>query len=160
MAVDYFLKLDGIEGESVDDKHKNWIQILSWSWGGSQTSSVSGTGGSGAGKVSLQDLTITTHFDKASPKLFKSLCLGTHTAKGQIECVKAGASGKPYLKIDLTELFISSLQTGGSSGEEVPILNIGFTYNTIKIDYYQQDEKGNVASTGAVTYDLKTNKTS
>lgn len=160
MAVDYFLKLDGIEGESLDDKHKNWIQLLSWSWGGSQTSSVSGTGGSGAGKANLQDVSITTHFDKATPKLYKSMLLGTHTAKGSIECVKAGANGKPYLKIDLKEVFVSSLQTGGSSGEEIPIVSLTFTYNEIKVDYYQQDEKGNVASTGAITYDLKANKTS
>lgn len=160
MAVDYFLKLDGIDGESVDDKHKSWIQLLSWSWGGSQTSSVSGTGGSGAGKASLQDLAITTHFDKATPKLYKSMLLGTHTPNGHIECVKAGADGKPYLKIDLKEMFVSSLQTGGSSGEEIPIVSITFTYNEIKVDYYQQDEKGNVASTGAITYNLKANKAS
>lgn len=159
MAVDYFLKLDGIDGESQDDKHKNWIQLLSWSWGGTQTSSVSGTGGSGAGKVNLQDISIATQMDKATPKLFKSMLLGTHTPNGHIECVKAGADNKPYLKIDLKEVFVSSLQTGGSMGEETPIVNLSFTYNEIKIDYYQQDEKGNVASTGAVTYNLKANKT-
>ncbi|MGH9590229.1 MAG: Hcp family type VI secretion system effector [Terracidiphilus sp.] len=158
MAVDYFLKLDGIDGESQDDKHKNWIQLLSWSWGGSQTSSVSGTGGSGAGKVNLQDISITTHLDKATPKLFKSMCTGTHTPTGHIECVKAGADSKPYLKIDLKEVFVSSLQTGGSSGEEVPIVSLSFTYNEIKIDYYQQDEKGNVASTGATGWNVKQNK--
>jgi type VI secretion system secreted protein Hcp len=160
MAVDYFLKLDGIDGESQDDKHKGWIQIMSWSWGGTQTSSVSGTGGSGAGKASLQDLTITTQFDKATPKLFKSMLLGTHTAKGNIECVKAGADGKPYLKIDLEEVFVTSLQTGGSMGEEIPVVSVSFTYNKVKLDYYQQNEKGNVASTGAITYDLKQNKVS
>jgi type VI secretion system secreted protein Hcp len=158
MAVDYFLKLDGIQGESVDANHKNEIQILSWSWGGSQTSSVSGTGGSGAGKVDLADFSIMTNFDKATPKLFKSLCEGTHVKTGTMTAVKSGANGKPYLTADFTELFVSSLQISASS--EIPTISVSFTYNTLKIDYSVQDEKGNLTSTGPVSYDLKQNKLS
>jgi type VI secretion system secreted protein Hcp len=156
MAVDYFLTLDGIQGESVDANHKNEIQILSWSWGGSQTSSVSGTGGSGAGKVDLSQFSIMTYFDKATPKLFKSLCAGTHIKSGTVTAVKSGAEGKPYLKADFTELFVNSLQISASS--EVPTVSLAFTYNTIKIDYSVQDDKGNLTSTGPVSYDLKQNK--
>ena len=68
MAVDYYLKLEGIEGESQDSSHKNEIQLLSWSWGASNVSSVAGTGGSGAGKVDLSDFSVMTHFDKSTPK--------------------------------------------------------------------------------------------
>jgi type VI secretion system secreted protein Hcp len=157
MAVDYFLKLDGIEGESVDANHKNEIQILSWSWGASQMSSVAGTGGSGAGKADLSDLSIMTYFDKATPKLFKSICKGDHIKTGTMTAVKSGAQGKPYLKVDFTELFVSSLQISGSS--EVPTVSLSFTYNTIKIDYSVQNEQGNLTSTGPVTYDLKKNET-
>jgi type VI secretion system secreted protein Hcp len=158
MAVDYFLKLDGIQGESADATHKDEIQIMSWSWGGSQTSSVSGTGGSGAGKVNLADLSIMTYFDKATPKLFKSLCAGAHIKTGVLTAIKSGAEGKPYLKVDFTELFVSSLQMSGSS--EVPTVSISFSYNTIKIDYSMQNEQGNLTSTGPITYDLKQNKSS
>jgi type VI secretion system secreted protein Hcp len=158
MAVDYFLKLDGIQGESVDAIHKDEIQILSWSWGGSQTSTVAGTGGSGAGKVSLSDISIMTNFDKATPKLFKSLCAGAHIKTGTMTAVKSGAEGKPYLKVDFTELFVSSVQLSGSS--EIPMASISFSYNTIKIDYSTQNEQGNLTSTGPVTYDLKQNKLS
>jgi type VI secretion system secreted protein Hcp len=158
MAVDYFLKLDGIQGESQDANHKDEIQIMSFSWGGSQTSSVAGTGGSGAGKVSLADMSIMTNFDKATPKLFKSLCAGTHIKTGTMSAVKSGGDGKPYLTVDFTELFVSSLQISASS--EVPMVSISFTYNTIKIDYKVQNEQGNLTSTGAVTYDLKQNKLS
>jgi type VI secretion system secreted protein Hcp len=158
MAVDYFLKLDGIQGESQDATHKDEIQIMSWSWGGSQTSSVSGTGGSGAGKVNLSDFNIMTNFDKATPKLFKSLCAGAHIKTGTMTAIKSGAEGKPYLKVDFTELFVSSLQMSGSS--EVPTVSISFTYNTIKVDYSTQNEQGNLTSTGPITYDLKQNKSS
>lgn len=158
MAVDYFLKLDGIEGESEDEKHKKEIQILSWNWGANNVSSVSGTGGSGAGKVSLSDFNIMTNFDKATPKFFKSVCAGTHIKTGTMTAIKAGGDGKPYLKVDFKELFVTSLQISGSS--EVPTISVSFSYNEIKIDYSTQNEQGNLTSTGPVTYDLKANKLS
>jgi type VI secretion system secreted protein Hcp len=156
MAVDFFLKLDGIDGESVDTNHKNEIQILSFSWGGSQTTSVAGTGGSGAGKVSLAELSIMKTYDKASPKLFKSLCSGTHIKTGTLTASKAGGAGKPFIQIDLQELFVTSLQISGSS--EVPMESVSLSYNEIKIEYFVQNEQGNLASTGAITYNLKENK--
>ena len=76
MAVDYFLKLDGIQGESADSKHKDEVQIMSWSWGASQVSSVAGPGGSGAGKADLSAFSVITYFDKATPKFFKSIGAG------------------------------------------------------------------------------------
>jgi len=158
MAVDYFLKLDGIQGESQVTDHKDEIQIMSWSWGASQVSSVSGTGGSGAGKADLSDFSIMTYFDKATPKFFKAICAGTHIKSGTVSAIKSGAEGKPYLKVDFKELFVRSLQISGSS--EVPSVSIAFTYNEIKIDYSTQNEQGNLASTGPVTYNLKENKLS
>ncbi len=156
MAVDYFLKLDGIDGESSDANFKNQIQLMSWSWGASQVSSVAGTGGSGAGKADLSDFSLMTYFDKSTPKFFKSIGLGTHIASGTLSAVKSGAQGKPYLKVDFAEIFVTSLQMSGSS--EVPTVSISFTYNEIKIDYSVQDEKGNLKSTGPITYNTKENK--
>jgi type VI secretion system secreted protein Hcp len=158
MAVDYFLKLDGIQGESQDEKHKNEIQVLSWSWGASNASTVSATGGSGAGKVDLSDFSMMLNFDKSTPKFFKSITLGAHIATGTLTATKAGADGKPYLKLDFEELFITGLQMSASS--ETPAVSLSFSYNQIKMDYSMQDEKGNVASTGPVTYNVKQNKSS
>jgi len=87
MAVDYFLKLEGIDGESADSNHKNEIQIMSWSWGASQVSSVSGTGGSGAGKADLSDFSIMAYFDKSTPKFFKSIGAGTHIKSGTMSAI-------------------------------------------------------------------------
>jgi type VI secretion system secreted protein Hcp len=156
MAVDYFLKLDGVEGESSDANFKNQIQLMSWSWGASQVSSVAGTGGSGAGKADLSDFSLMTYFDKSTPKFFKSIGLGTHIGSGTLSAVKSGSQGKPYLKVDFAEIFVTSLQMSGSS--EVPTVSISFTYNEIKIDYSVQDEKGNLKSTGPITYNTKENK--
>ena len=158
MAVDYFLKLDGIQGESVDKNFTNQIQILSWGWGASQVSSVAANGGSGAGKVNVSDFSVTTYFDKATPKFFKNICAGTHVKAATMSAVKAGANRKPYLKVDFGELFVTAIQM--SAQDEIPTVNLSFTYNDITIDYSVQDEKGNVASTGAVSYSVKENKLS
>ena len=157
MAVDYFLDIDGIPGESQDDKFKDKIQVLSWSWGASNTSSVGGTGGSGQGKVDISDFSMMLHFDKSTPKFFKSICKGDHVVKGTMSCVKAGANGQPYLKVNFSEIFITSLQMSASS--ETPAVSLSFTYNEIGIDYSIQDEKGNLKSTGEVKYSTKGNKT-
>jgi type VI secretion system secreted protein Hcp len=158
MAVDYFLKLEGIDGESADEQHKNEVQLMSWSWGGNQTTSVAGTGGSGAGKVSLSDLNIMTYFDKATPKFLKSMYKGDHIKSGSLTAIKAGAGGKPYLKVDLQEMFVTSVQISASS--EIPTISVSFSYNEIKVDYSTQNEQGQVTSTGAVTYNTKSNKVS
>jgi type VI secretion system secreted protein Hcp len=155
MAVDYYLKLDQIDGEAADSNFKGQIQILSWSWGASQVSSVAGSGGSGAGKADLSDLSITTNFDKATPKFFNSIVIGQHIKTGTMSAVKSGAKGKPYLKVDFKELFVTSLQISASS--EVPTISVSFTYNEIKIDYSAQNEDGNLESTGPVTYNQKEN---
>jgi len=158
MAVDFFLKLDGIDGESQDESHKNEIQLLSYSWGGSQVTSVAGTGGSGAGKVSLSELSVMKYMDKATPRLFKALCSGEHIKTGVLSAVKAGAAGKPFLKLSIEELFVSNYQVSGSS--EIPTESVSFSYNKIKIEYSTQNEQGILTAIGAVTYDLKVNKLS
>jgi type VI secretion system secreted protein Hcp len=150
--------LDQIQGESADSNHKDEIQILSWSWGGQNVSSVAGTGGSGAGKVSLSEFNIMAYFDKSTPKFFKSLCAGTHIKTGTMTAIKSGAEGTPYLKVDFKEMFVSSLQISASG--EVPSVSVSFSYNEIKIDYSTQNEQGNVTSTGPVTYNTKENKLS
>jgi type VI secretion system secreted protein Hcp len=157
MAVDFFLKLDGISGESVDDKHKDWIHVHSWNWGGSQVSSVAGTGGSGAGKADLSDFSVLKYLDKASTPLFKCLAQGTHIKTGRLEAIKSGAAGKPFLAVDFQELFVTSQNF--SASDEIPKESISFSYNQIKVEYSQQNEQGIVTTTGSVTFNIKENKT-
>ena len=158
MAVDFYLKLDSVTGEAADSNHKNEIQLHSFSWGGHQTTSVAGTGGSGAGKVDLADFSVMKHLDKATTPIFKALVSGTHIKTGNLIAVKAGAGGKPFLKIDFKELFVTSQQVSAST--EIPTESVSFSYNEIKIEYSTQNEQGIVTTTGAVTYNLKENKTS
>ena len=158
MAVDYFLKLDSITGESVDQNFPNQINVLSFAWGGTQTTSVAGTGGSGAGKVSLDEFNITKYYDSSSPEVFKAMLLGSHISSGTLSAVKSGANGKPFLVLTFAELFVTSQQINAST--EIPTESVTFSYNTIKVDYSKQNEQGNLTSVGAVSYDLKANKQS
>jgi len=159
MAVDFYLKLDGIQGEATDDSFKDQVKLLTSSWGGTQRSSVAAGGaGCGAGKVDLADLSITKYYDKSSPPLFKSLVLGSHVASGVLSAVKAGAGGTPFLKLTLGELFITGIHV--SATDEVPTESISFSYRSVRVEYSTQDNTGNLTATGPVNYDLAANKVS
>jgi type VI secretion system secreted protein Hcp len=157
MAVDYFLKIDGISGDSQDRNFKDQIVLLSWSWGGEQKSAVhTGSTGSGAGKVEIHPLTVTKHYDKSSVSMFKSLTTGTHSANALLSAVKAGANGKPYLKIDLKSVFVSSYVV--TAVDEFPVESITFTFSQVTVEYFSQDEKGTVTSTGKSGWNIVTNQ--
>jgi type VI secretion system secreted protein Hcp len=158
MAVDYFLKIDGIEGESGDAKHKNEIDIMSWSWGESNSGSHAYGGGGGAGKVSMQDFSFTMTVNKSSPKLVLACASGQHIKNALLTCRKAGKEQQEYLKIKFTDLLVSSFQTGGSSGAEVPVDSISLNFAKIEYEYYPQKEDGTLGAKVPVHWDLKQNK--
>jgi type VI secretion system secreted protein Hcp len=105
--VDYFLKIDGIPGESGDDKHKAEIELESFSWGESQSGTAGHGGGAGAGKVVAQDLSIVKKVDKASPVLMIGCATGTHYKSAILTARKAGGGQLDYLKITLEDVLIS-----------------------------------------------------
>lgn len=161
-AVDYFLKIDGIEGESTDDKHKNEIELESWSWGVTNTGvgHSSGTTGSGAGKASFQDFHIVTKLSKASGKLMLACATGQHIPTAILTCRKAGGEQQEFYTVKLTDLLVSSYQTGGSGHSDiVPVDQCSLNYGKVELEYKQQDSaKGSVGSPVKVGYNLATNK--
>jgi type VI secretion system secreted protein Hcp len=158
MAVDYFLKLDGIAGESEDSNHKGWITLHSFSWGGQQITSVGHTGGSGAGKADLADFSVTKNLDKATTPTFKAMVTGQHIKTASLEAVKAGSSGKPFLKIDMKEIFVTTQHITATN--EIPTESVSFSYNEIKSEYSTQNDQGVVTVTGSVTFNTAQNKAS
>ncbi|HEY5911081.1 MAG TPA: type VI secretion system tube protein Hcp [Verrucomicrobiae bacterium] len=158
MAVDYFLKLDGIEGESQDSKHKNEIDIESWSWGEANSGSHAYGSGGGAGKVDMHDFSFTMRVNKASPKLLLSCANGSHVKSALLTCRKAGKDQQEYLKIKFTDLLISSFQTGGSSGDVVPVDQIAINFSKIEYEYAEQKPDGTLGTKVPVHWDLKQNK--
>src|SRR4051812_45696493 len=112
--VDYFLKLEGVEGEATADGHKGEIQLEAWSWGATNAGSQHAGAGGGSGKVAMHDLNFVMKNCKASPKLMIACATGEHLAKGVLSCRKAGGKQEDYLKIKLTDVLVSSFLTGGS----------------------------------------------
>jgi type VI secretion system secreted protein Hcp len=132
-AVDYFLKLEGIDGESKDSKHKDEIEIQSWSWGESNTVSQIDGGGGGAGKVQFQDFHFTSLISKASPALFRSCATGEHIKEATLTARKSGGGQQDFLHIKMTDVLISSYQSGGANSDALPTDQ--FSLNFAKVDY-------------------------
>ena len=152
-AVDFFLKIDGIEGESIDAKHKGEIEISSWSWGESQVGTSAHGTGSGAGKVQMQDFHFTVPTNKASPKLALACANGEHFPKGILTCRKAGKDQQEYYKVTMSDLLISSYQTGGHG--DVPVDQISFNFTEIKWEYKPQQADGTLGGAITAGYNLK-----
>jgi type VI secretion system secreted protein Hcp len=144
--TDYFLKIDGIKGEATDKVHKETIDVLSWSWGESNAASFGTGGGGGAGKVQMQDLHFTKRVSKASPVLMLSCATGKHIAKAELIARKAGGGQEEFMKITLSDVMVTSYQTGGSSSDTLPVDQLSLGYSKIEVEYKPQDEKGKVGS--------------
>lgn len=155
MAVDAFMKLGDIKGESVTKGFEEQIDILAWSWGMSQSGTThAGTGG-GAGKVNVQDLSFTKYVDSASNALIDACCTGKHYPEATLTMRKAGEKPLDYLTLKLDTVIITSVSTGGSQGEERLTENV--TLNFAKFTYsYQPQDKTGAKKGGAkeVTYDI------
>jgi type VI secretion system secreted protein Hcp len=145
MAVDMFLKLDDVKGESQDDKHKDEIDVLAWSWGMHQSGTTHLGGGGGSGKVSVQDISITKYVDKASPNLMMACCNGKHYKEALLTVRKAGESPLEYIKLTMKEVIVSNVSTGGSGGEDRLTENVTLNFGEYKIDYQAQGPDGKAA---------------
>ena len=158
MAVDMFLKLDGIKGESVDSKHKDEIAVLAWSWGMSNSGSAHLGGGAGSGKVNVQDLSLTKYIDVSTPDLMLSCCNGKHIAKAQLTVRKAGETALEYMIIKFEDLLVASLSTGGSGGEDRLTENVTLNFAKVNVEYTQQDQKGGAGAKPKMGWDIAANK--
>jgi type VI secretion system secreted protein Hcp len=157
MAVDAFLKIADIQGESQDSVFKNAIEVLSFSWGATSTAHVAG-GGLSSGKPVLADFAIMKHYDKSSPKFFTALVTGQHIASIAFSTRKVGggkSGGYVYLTFTLANALVTSAHLSG--GTDVATESISFAYQKITIEYFLQTTSGSVGSTGSVSFDVSAN---
>ena len=158
-AVDYFLKIDGIDGESQDHKHKGEIDILSWAWGEQNAGTHAGGGGGGAGRVSMQDFHFVMHMNKATPKLMLACATGQHIPKAILTLRKAGKDQQEYMKFTFSDLLVSSYQTGGSgSSDVVPVDQVSLNFSKIEVEYKEQKADGTLGGAVKAGWDVKANK--
>jgi type VI secretion system secreted protein Hcp len=160
VAVDYFIKFDGIKGESTDAKHKDEIDVESWSWGETNAGTPAGAGGgAGAGKVSMQDFHFVMRWNTASPALMKACATGQHIKMATLAARKAGKAQQEYLTFKFHDVLVSSFQTGGSEAVDFPADQVSFNFAKIEVEYKPQKADGSLGSAVQFRYDLKANKT-
>ena len=160
-AVDYFLKLDGITGDSTDAAHKGEINVDSFSWGLSQSGSGGFGGGGGAGKAQFQDFHFTMKSSKASPDLFKKCATGAHLKEAVLTCRKAGGdnAGQDFLKFTLSDVLISSYSVNGDAhSDNGPEDAISLSFAKVLMEFASQNADGGIGSVISAGFDLKLNK--
>jgi type VI secretion system secreted protein Hcp len=157
VASDIFAKIGDIKGESLDDKHKDEIEVLSWSWGVTHAGTGGRGGGGAAGKASFNDLSFTHKIDKASPVLLKGCATGAHLKEATITHRKAGKGQQEYLIIKMNDVIITSVANGDSS--EGPITEtVSLAFAKVDLEYKPQKPDGSLDAGIHFKYDIKGNK--
>ena len=161
MAVDAFLKLDGVTGESPDKKKPGEIEVLAWSWGMSNGGTTHmGTGG-GSGKANVGDLSITKYLDKSSPTLMLFCCNGKHIQTGMLTLRKSSGDGKApleYIKMKLTEIIVTAVSEAGGSGSERLTETISLNFAQVDFSYFPQKPDGTADTAATLTWDIAGNQ--
>jgi type VI secretion system secreted protein Hcp len=158
MAVDMFIKLGDIKGESKDDVHKGEVDVLAWSWGASNSGSAQAGGGAGAGKVNVQDLSFTKWVDLSSSSILQAVCTGKHIPEVTLVVRKAGDTPLEYITITMNEVLLSALSTGGSGGEDRLTENVTLNFAKFKYEYKEQLDTGGAGTSGKFNFDIAANK--
>lgn len=157
MALDMFIQVGKLKGESRDAKHKGKTDVLAWSWGMSNSGSAHVGGGAGTGKVNVQDLSFTKYIDNTSAELQLAACNGKHFPDALLIVRKAGEKPLEYVKITMKEVLITSVSTGGSGGEDRLTENVTLNFAEVKYEYTPQDVAGNPGDTQTMTWKIAEN---
>lgn len=157
MAVDMFIKIGDIKGESVDKVHADKIDVLAWSWGMSQSGTTHMGSGGGSGKVNVQDISFTKYVDASTHALIMACCNGKHYDEATLIVRKAGEKPLEYIKITMKEVMVTAVSTGGSGGEDRLTENVTLNFAEFKYEYTKQAPKGGKDSTMTATWNIAEN---
>ena len=145
MAADIFAKIGDIKGESLDSKHKDEVEVLSWSWGVSQSSSTLQSGvGVAEGKANFNDFNFTHHVDKASPILMKACATGEHIKEATITVRKAGKGQQEFLIIKMSDVLITSVNPGGSGDAAAFAESVAMQFAKVDLEYKPRKADGSL----------------
>jgi type VI secretion system secreted protein Hcp len=158
MAADIFAKIGDIKGESLDSKHKDEVEILSWSWGVNQSGTMSYGGGGGEGKASFNDFNFTHHVDKASPVLLKVCATGEHIKEATITVRKAGKGQQEFLIIKMNDIIVTSVSPSGSNDGGATAESVSLQCAKVDLEYKPQKADGSLDAGLHFKYDIKGNK--
>ena len=159
-ASDYYLKVDGIAGESVALGAKEAIEVHSFELGVENPTTIgSVSGGAGVGKAKFQEFTITKPVDSTSPHFFKRLATGQSLTGMELVARKAGSAGpvKPYMSWSFQPVFVTKQEHTGSNGDDVPMEKLTFVYGAMRLNYAKQSSTGVVTGNVIQTWNQITN---
>jgi type VI secretion system secreted protein Hcp len=157
MATDIFAKIGDIKGESLDAKHKDEVEVLSFSWGLANTAPIASSG-AGAGKASFHDLSFVHNIDKASPLLMQACATGTHMKEATITHRKAGKGQQEFLVIKMNDVIITSVMHSGAKGDGTYAENVTLAFGQFDLQYAPQKADGSLDAGIHFKYDIKANK--
>jgi type VI secretion system secreted protein Hcp len=158
MAADIFAKLGNIKGESLDSKHNDEVEVLSWSWGVSQTGSVATGGGAGPGKANFNDFNFTHRIDKASPNLLKACATGEHIKEATITARKAGKGQQEFLIIKMNDVIVTSVAMSSAEDTAAASESIALRFAKVDFEYKPQKSDGSLDAGVRFKFDIKANK--
>lgn len=158
MAVDMFMKISSVDGESKDDAHKGEIDVLSYNWGMLQSGTFHVGGGGGAGKVNIQDLSFTKWVDLSSPVLMLACSNGEHFDEAKLTVRKAGKTPLEYILVTMKKVMVTSVSTGGSGGEDRLTENVTLNFADVEVKYSQQSDTGGEEAAKTYHWDIEANK--
>ena len=157
MATDIFAKIGDVKGESVDAKHKDEIEVLSFSWGVTNTGGMEIGGGGGAGKATFQGLSIIHTIDKASPQLLEACATGVHLKDATITHRKAGKGQQEFLIVKMNDVIITAVTHGGTTTQPASE-TVSLAFAKVDFEYRPQKPDGSLDAGIHFKYDLKANK--
>lgn len=161
MAIDVYLQIDGIKGESTDDSHKDWIECRSVQWEVLQPKSATASTGGGhtAERCEHKEIAIAKHADLATPLLLQNCSSGKTIPKAKFEFMRADGKGDriKYFEIELENVLISGVTPVVVEGD---ILNesVSLKYSKVKWKYTQQKIGGGSGGNTSGGWDLSANK--
>ena len=158
-AVDMFLKLDGIAGESQDKAHNGEVDVLAWSWGMSQSGTTHVGGGGGDGIASFADISVTKWVDKSSVPVMKLIATGGHISEATLTIRKSGITPFVFEELIMYNVLATSASTGGSGGEDRLIENITLNFEAFCITYTEQRPDGSAGTKPKLCFNIATNAT-
>lgn len=158
MASDIFAKLGDIKGESLDSKHKDEVEVLSWSWGVNRTGSIAHGGGSSEGKASFNDFNFTHHIDKASPVLLRACATGERIKEATITVRKAGKGQQEFLIIRMNDIVITSVALSAAGDAAATAESVALQFAKVDLEYKPQKPDGSLDAGVFFKYDIKSNK--
>lgn len=155
-AVDYFLKIEGADGESTDADHKGEIQVESFRWGASAPADV--TTGQISGRIQIKDFQFHTRTSNASALLLSGFFQNQVFKKAVLSCRKAGKTQQEYLKITFSGVRVGAYDLEGGGSELIPKDQVVLRFDKIEFEYRPQRSDGSLGTQVVASYNLQAGK--